>query len=62
LQGLEAVRVRQVGAAVDAVVGRSDEASVAAFRGAVPVSELQVDVLSLEEIFVVLCGDGAGGA
>ena len=61
LRGLEAVQVRHVGAAVDAVVGRADVGAVAAFREAVPVTELHVDVLSLEEIFVALCGDDAGG-
>jgi len=62
LERLEAAESRHVGAVVDAVVGRADEASVAAFREAVDVSEMELEPLSLEEIFVALCGDEAGGA
>jgi ABC-2 type transport system ATP-binding protein len=62
LERLEVAESRFVGVRVDAVVGRVDAASVEAFREAVEVSELELESLSLEEIFVALCGDEEGGA
>jgi ABC-2 type transport system ATP-binding protein len=62
LERLEVAESRLVGARVDAVVGRADGASVAAFREAVEVGELEIEPLSLEDIFVALCGDEEGGA
>jgi len=53
---------RHVGAVVDAVVGRADEPSIAGFREAVDVSDFELEALSLEEIFVALCGEDPGGA
>ena len=62
LARLEVAEVRHVAAVVDAVVGRADEAAVAGLREAVDISNLELEALSLEEIFVALCGDEAGGA
>jgi len=62
LAPLEVAEVRHVGAVVDAVVGRADERSIAGFREAVDVTDFALEVLSLEEIFVALCGEESGGA
>ena len=62
LARLDVAESRHVGAVVDAVVGRADEAAIADFRAAVDVTDFELEVLSLEEIFVALCGDEAGGA
>jgi len=62
LAPLEPVEIRFVGAGVDAVVGRADHAAVTEFMNEVGVDELEIEPLSLEEIFVALCGDEEGGA
>lgn len=62
LDPLEVVDCRFVGAAVDAVVGRADQGLISTFREAVGGAEIEVEPLSLEEIFVALCGDENGGA
>ena len=61
LAPLEPAEVRHVGAVVDAVVGRADEAAIAGFRAAVDITDLELEALSLEEIFVALCGEEPGG-
>jgi len=61
LDPLDVADCRFVGAAVDAVVGRADHARVSAFMEAVGLSDLEIEPLSLEEIFVALCGDETGG-
>jgi len=55
------VASRFVGLSVDAVIGRADDGTVAGFRERVQITELELDPLSLEEIFVALCGDENGG-
>ena len=62
LRGLEVAESRYVGSAVDAVVGCVDESSISRFREAVEVTDFELDPLSLEEIFVALCGEESGGA
>ncbi len=62
LAALEPTETRLVGARVDAVIGRADHAAVARFKETVGITEVEVEPLSLEEIFVALCGDGQGGA
>jgi ABC-2 type transport system ATP-binding protein len=61
LEPLEVADLRCIGTGVDAVVGRADGDSVAAFRNAVEVTDLELEPLSLEEIFIALCGDEEGG-
>jgi ABC-2 type transport system ATP-binding protein len=58
---MEPVAVRLVGQRVDAVVGRIGGEAVAAVHE-VAASRVEVEPLSLEEIFVALCGDDEGGA
>jgi len=62
LDPLDVADCRFVGAAVDAVVGRADHARVSAFMEAVGLTDLEIEPLSLEEIFVALCGNETGGA
>jgi ABC-2 type transport system ATP-binding protein len=62
LARLDVAESRHVGAVVDAVVGRADEASIAGFREVVDVTDFELEALSLEEIFVALCGEEPGGA
>jgi ABC-2 type transport system ATP-binding protein len=62
LEPLDIVASRFVGASVDVVVGRADHDAVAVFRQAAEVSDVEIEPLSLEEIFVALCGDENGGA
>ncbi len=61
LEPLDVAASRFVGASVDAVVGRADHEVVAAFRQRAGVSDVEIEPLSLEEIFVALCGDSNGG-
>jgi ABC-2 type transport system ATP-binding protein len=61
LEPMEPAAVRLVGQRVDAVVGRARGEAVAAVRE-LAVSQVELEPLSLEEIFVALCGDGEGGA
>lgn len=60
LDSLEPVAANLTGNGVDAVVGRAGDDAVAALSE-VAVSEVAVEPLSLEEIFVALCGDDEGG-
>ncbi len=62
LAALEPAETRFVGAGVDAVIGRADRAAVTRFKETVGITEVEVEPLSLEEIFVALCGDEDGGA
>lgn len=62
LAALEPAETRFVGAGVDAVIGRVDQAAIEEFKNTTNVSELEIEPLSLEEIFVALCGDDDGGA
>jgi len=62
LAPLEPVETRFVGAGVDAVIGRAEHAAVAEFMNAIGADELEIEPLSLEEIFVALCGGDEGGA
>lgn len=61
LEQLEPAVVRRVGRRVDAVVGRTDSDPIASLRGTTGV-DAELEPLSLEEIFVALCGDDEGGA
>ena len=62
LEPLELAASRFVGNGVDAVVGRADDEAIAEFRRNVEITDLELEALSLEEIFVALCGDEDGGA
>ena len=62
LAPLEPAEIRRVGAGFDAIVGRADHKALQEFREAVGVTEIEVESLGLEEIFVALCGDEEGGA
>lgn len=62
LQPLDPAAVRVVGAGVDAVIGRADHDSVRGFRETTGITEVELEPLGLEEIFVALCGDDEGGA
>jgi len=62
LSHLEPVETRFVGAGVDAVIGRAEHRVVTEFMNRMGVDELEIEPLSLEEIFVALCGDDEGGA
>ncbi len=61
LEPMEPAALRLVGQRVDAVVGRAGGAAVAAVHE-IAVSQVEVEPLSLEKIFVALCGAGEGGA
>jgi len=61
LEPLVPAAVRIVGAGVDAVVGRADHDSVRGFRETTGITEVELEPLGLEEIFVALCGDNEGG-
>jgi ABC-2 type transport system ATP-binding protein len=62
LAALEPAEARLVGAGVDAVIGRADHAAVTDFMNRIGADELEIEPLSLEEIFVALCGDEEGSA
>jgi len=62
LQPLDPAVVRVVGAGIDAVVGRADGEAVVRFRETVGITDLELESMGLEEIFVALCGDEEGGA
>lgn len=61
LQPLEPAVVRMVGAGVDAVIGQADSEALSRFKETIGITDLKVESLSLEEIFVALCGDEDGG-
>ena len=61
LTPLEPAAFRVVGAGVDAVIGRADHDTVRGFREQTGVTDVELEPLGLEEIFVALCGDGNGG-
>jgi hypothetical protein len=50
-----------VGGAASAVVNRFSEAALGLFRREAPVEVTRLEPLSLEEIFVALCGEVRGG-
>lgn len=62
LEPLDVAASRFVGFGVDAVIGRADHDVVTEFRETTGIIDVEVEPLSLEEIFVVLCGDEDGGA
>jgi len=62
LEPLEIAANRFVGNGIDAVVGCADDEAIAEFRRNVEITDLELEPLSLEEIFVALCGDEDGGA
>jgi ABC-2 type transport system ATP-binding protein len=53
--------IRRFGRRIDAVIGRTDENALGSIRATAGV-EIDLEPLSLEEIFVALCGDEEGGA
>lgn len=59
---LDVVASRFLGAAVDAVIGLADQTAISAIRDTAGISDIEIEPLSLEEIFVALCGDEDGGA
>jgi ABC-2 type transport system ATP-binding protein len=61
LRALEPAASRYVGAGVDAVIGSADRVAVAEFAGTEGIGEVELEPLTLEEIFVALCGDEEGG-
>ncbi|MGD8439422.1 MAG: ABC transporter ATP-binding protein [Holophagae bacterium] len=62
LAPLEPTSLRSFGARLDAIVGRADDETSARFKAAVDVSDVTLEPIGLEEIFVALCGDDGGGA
>ena len=60
LQHLDVIKSEAVGGACEAVVGGFSEVGFGRFRREAPVEVTQVDSLSLEEIFVALCGAEGG--
>ena len=60
LEPLELAASRFVGNGVNAVVGRVDDSDIARFHEVVQVTDLELEPLSLEEIFVALCGEESG--
>jgi ABC-2 type transport system ATP-binding protein len=62
LAGLEPVATRKVGAQIDAVIGCAERDRVNAFSEAVGLTEIEIEPLGLEEIFVALCGDSEGAS
>ncbi|MEE4273495.1 MAG: ABC transporter ATP-binding protein [Thermoanaerobaculales bacterium] len=61
IEPLDPVAVRVVGARVDAVLGQTDRESIKRFREITGITEVELEPLGLEEIFVALCGDDYGG-
>jgi len=61
LEPLELAASRFVGNGIDAVVGRADDSAIAEFRQNIEITDLELEPLSLEEIFVALCGEESGG-
>jgi len=51
-----------VGGATGAVVGGFSEERLALFQQEAPVEVTRVELLSLEEIFITLCGEKRGGS
>jgi ABC-2 type transport system ATP-binding protein len=62
IEPLEPASVRAVGVGLDAIVGNTDHELVESFRAAVGVSEISLESIGLEEIFIALCGNEKGGA
>lgn len=61
LEPLEPVVTRVMGAQIDTIVGRAERDRVSEFGGTSGISEIEIEPLGLEEIFVALCGDDSGG-
>ena len=62
LEHLEVIGMGAVGGTAEAVVGGFSEVGFGRFREEAPIEVTRVDSLSLEEIFIALCGDNGGGA
>ena len=61
LQHLGPLGTKTVAGAHETVVDDFSETGFGRFREAAPVEVMRVDSLSLEEIFIVLCGEESGG-
>jgi len=61
LAPMEPAAVRLVGAGVDAILGRPNDAAITEFTTLIDARELELEPLSLEEIFVALCGNEEEG-
>jgi ABC-2 type transport system ATP-binding protein len=61
LKPLEPVAFRIVGVGVDAVIGRADHDAIRGFRDTTGITDVELEPLGLEEIFVTLCGDDDKG-
>ena len=61
LQHLDVIASGAAGGATGAVVGGFSEISFGRFRQEAPVDVTWVEPLSLEEIFIALCGEERGG-
>jgi ABC-2 type transport system ATP-binding protein len=62
LRHLEPIQIETLGGAGEAVVGGFTEVGFGHFREEAPVEVRRVDSLSLEEIFIALCGDDGGAS
>ena len=62
LQHLDLIASDAAGGATSAVVGGFSEVGFGRFRDEAPVEVTRVEPLSLEEIFIALCGNNGGGA
>jgi ABC-2 type transport system ATP-binding protein len=62
LADLEPFQVETLGGTGEAVVGSFSEVGFGKFRELAPVEVQRVEALSLEEIFVALCGENGGSA
>ena len=62
LQHLDLIASAAASGATGAVVGGFSEIGFARFREEAPVEVTRVEPLSLEEIFIALCGNNGGGA
>ncbi len=62
LRHLDVIVSGAAGGATGAVVGGFSEIGFGRFRDEVPVEVTRVEPLSLEEIFIALCGNNGGGA
>ena len=62
LRHLDLIAMSAAGGSTEAVVGGFSEVGFGRFRQEAPVEVMRVESLSLEEIFVALCGENNGGA
>ena len=61
LQHVGVVASETMGGAVEAVVSGYDEVAMSRFAQEAPVEMVRSEALSLEEIFIALCGEAQGG-